>query len=253
MDDTPMSVRFFDKGLSMKIALVTGANRGLGFETSRQLALKGMKVYMACRKKEEGCVARDRLRKEGLNVEFVKMDVTKTKDIRDFLTTIKENHEFVDILINNAGVFLESDGPRDQRNSSVLKVDPIIILKTIEANTLGPLKLIQSIIPMMLERDEGRVINVSSGMGQLQNMQGHWPGYRMSKTALNSLTQILSDEIKQSNIFVNSVCPGWVRTDMGGNEANLSVEEGVDTIVWLATCEKSPKGKFLRNKEPIEW
>lgn len=237
----------------MKIVLVTGANRGLGFETSRQLAKNGHKVYMGCRNEEAGTNAAESLKSEGLNVEFVKLDVTKTADIRNFLNTLKSANERVDILINNAGVFLESDGPEDRSSSSALKVDPVIILKTIEANTMGPLKLVQSIAPMMIEKKEGRIINISSGMGQLSEMTGHWPGYRISKTSLNALTKILSDELSEFNISVNSVCPGWVRTDMGGENATRSIEEGVATTVWLACCETPPMGKFIRDKVSIDW
>jgi NAD(P)-dependent dehydrogenase (short-subunit alcohol dehydrogenase family) len=237
----------------MKTILVTGANRGLGFETSRQLAKEGFKVYMGCRSLEAGTLASDVLVGEGLNVHPIKLDVTKTADIRNFLTILKENNESLDILINNAGVFLESDGPEDQSTASVLKVDPVIILKTIEANTMGPLKLVQSIVPMMIERGEGRIINISSGMGQLKDMGGHWPGYRMSKTSLNVLTRILDHELSEHNISVNSVCPGWVRTDMGGQNATRSIEDGVATTVWLATCENPPMGLFIRDKEPIDW
>ena len=237
----------------MKVVLVTGANRGLGFETSRQLAKQGFKVYMGCRNIENGNLASETLKSEGLNVQAVKLDVTKTADIRNFLNVLKDEKDTLDVLINNAGVFLESDGPEDHSNASVLKVDPVIILKTIEANTMGPLKIVQSIVPMMIENGNGRIINISSGMGQLKDMSGHWPGYRMSKTSLNALTKILDHELSEYNISVNSVCPGWVRTDMGGKNASLSVEEGVATTVWLATCENPPMGQFIRDKKSIDW
>ncbi len=235
----------------MKIALVTGANRGLGFETSKQLAAHGFKVYMGCRDQVKGKAAEEILKSEGLDVEFVKLDVTKTVDIRDFLKTLKDKKEVVDVLVNNAGVLLVS--LNDQADASVFKVDPVIVLKTIEANTIGPMKLIQSLVPLMMEKGEGRVINISSGMGQLQDMTGMWPGYRMSKTALNALTKIVDSEVAGHNIYVNSVCPGWVRTDMGGEAATRSIEEGVETTVWLATCKNPPRGKFLRDKKSISW
>ena len=237
----------------MKIALVTGANKGLGFETSKQLAQKGHKVYMGCRNDERGEAAAKHLKSMQLDVEFIKLDVNNRSDIRSFMDKIKSRDEKLDLLVNNAGVFLESSGPQDKSSSSVLKVDPVIILKTIETNAMGPLTLIQSIVPHMIENDYGRIINISSGMGQLENMNGHWPGYRMSKCSLNALTKILSDEVADHNIYINSVCPGWVRTDMGGNSASLSVEQGVESIVWLATCDDSPKGKFISNKKEINW
>jgi NAD(P)-dependent dehydrogenase (short-subunit alcohol dehydrogenase family) len=237
----------------MKIALVTGANRGLGFETSRQLAQKDFKVYMGARNEEKGKAAVDILKSEGLEVEFVKMDVTKTQSIRDFVNHLKEHNESLDVLINNAGVFLESDGPQDQSTASIFKVDPVIILKTIETNTMGPLKLIQALVPFMLEKGEGRIINLSSGMGALEDMGANWPGYRMSKTALNALTKITASELAETKITVNSVCPGWVKTDMGGKEAPRSVPEGVETTIWLATTDKCPSGGFYRDKQLIPW
>ncbi len=237
----------------MKIALITGANRGLGFETSKQLGLKGFKVYISGRNLEKIKMAADRLKSLGIDVEAIKLDVTKTQDIRSFIDLLKTRKEHLDVLVNNAGVFLESDGPQDTTGASILKVDPVIILKTIEANTMGPLKLIQSLVPLMIEKGGGRVINISSGMGQLKNMTGFWPGYRMSKTALNTLTKILDAEVCKDKIYVNSVCPGWVRTDMGGENAERSVEEGVKTTIWLATCDDPPHGKFFRDKQEIEW
>lgn len=237
----------------MNTVLITGANRGLGFETARQLGAKGYKVYLGARNEEKGKIAAEILLKLGYNVEFIKLDVTKTSDIRNLHDRLKKNSESIDILINNAGVFLESSGPTDTSEASVFKVDPVIILKTIEANTMGPLKLIQSIVPLMIEKNDGRVINVSSQMGALSEMGPFWPGYRMSKTALNALTQIVSAEVENTNISVNSICPGWVRTNMGGEKAHRSVEEGVATAVWLATCEEPPKGKFLRDCKVIDW
>ncbi len=237
----------------MKVALVTGANRGLGLETSKQLALKGFKVYMGCRNEEKGQKACDLLRKENLNVEFVKLDVTKTSDIRSLHEKLKASKETIDVLINNAGVFLESDGPTESKDASIFKVDPVIILKTIETNTMGPLKLVQSLAPMMIEKGEGRIINISSGMGALTEMGPGWPGYRMSKTALNSLTCILAAELEGTKVSVNSVCPGWVKTDMGGSSAHREVSEGVTTAVWLATCDSPPTGKFLRDCKEIPW
>ena len=237
----------------MKIALVTGANRGLGFETSRQLAMKGFKVYMGVRNPDKGIVAADILRSEGLDVEAVAMDVTKTQSIRNFVNFLREKNESLDVIINNAGVFLESEGPRDNSTASVFKVDPIIILKTIETNTMGPLKLLQALIPLMQEKGEGRIINISSGMGSLTEMGGFWPGYRISKTALNALTKIMASELSATNIKVNSVCPGWVKTDMGGAEAPRSVEKGVETTIWLATTKQSPNGCFFRDKKEIAW
>lgn len=236
----------------MKIALVTGANRGLGFETAKQLGLKGFKVYMASRDEQKGKAACDVLKSMGMQAEPIKMDVTKTKEIRDAVDMLKRNNEVPDVIVNNAGVFLESL-TETGTSTSVLIVDPVIILKTIETNTMGPLKLFQALVPLMRDKDDARIINISSGMGQLTDMGGNWPGYRMSKTSLNALTKILQAEVADSNITVNSVCPGWVKTDMGGDTAPRTVEEGVKTTIWLATMENPPAGKFFRDCQEIAW
>lgn len=236
----------------MKVALVTGANKGLGFETVRQLARNGFKVYLAARNEEKGEAAAKQLQAEDLAVEFIQLDVTKNASIRKAVDHIKDSEGHIDVLVNNAGVFLEPFHGNSQE-SSVLKVDPVIILKTIETNTMGPLMLIQSIVPLMLEQGSGRIINISSGMGALSGMDGFWPGYRMSKTALNALTAITARELEGTNVSINSVCPGWCRTDMGGESATRSVQEGIETTLWLATCDQPPSGEFLRDKEPIQW
>ena len=235
----------------MQVALISGANRGIGLEVSKQLAGEGFKVYMGMRDIAENAELIEKLKTQGLNVVAVKLDVTKTADIRSIHNKIKEDDGHLDVLVNNAGVFLENLG--GGLESSVLHVDPVIVLKTIETNTIGPLKLIQAFVPLMLSEGKGRVINVSSGMGALSESAGKYPGYRMSKTALNSLTTILQAEVEGSDISVNSVCPGWVRTDMGGDGADRPVEKGAETIVWLATTANPPQGKFLRDKEVIPW
>lgn len=235
----------------MKIALVTGANRGIGLEVSRQLATLGFKVYMGMRNPDTNKNLTDDLLAKGLQVVPVKLDVTKTADVRQVQTLIKENENRIDVLVNNAGVFLETLG--GGLESSVLNVDPVIVLKTIETNTIGPLKMIQAFVPLMLSQGGGRIVNVSSGMGSLSEMEGKYPGYRMSKTAMNALTAITQAESQGSEIYINSVCPGWVRTNMGGESAHRSVSEGAETIVWLATTDNPPQGKFLRDKEPIAW
>jgi NAD(P)-dependent dehydrogenase (short-subunit alcohol dehydrogenase family) len=149
-------------------------------------------------------------------------------------------------------VFLDSIGSDDPAQDSVFDADVAMLRESMEANVYGPLQLCQTLIPLM--QGCGRVVNVSSGMGQLSDMNGCCPGYRLSKTSLNALTRIFADELKGTQVKVNSVCPGWVRTDMGGPGATLSVEQGAETIVWLATLpEDGPSGGFFRNKQPIPW
>ena len=158
----------------------------------------------------------------------------------------------LDVLVNNAGVFLDPMPPEDPSASSVFRADIATVRYSMETNAYGPLRLCQALIPLM--RGRGRVVNVSSGMGQLSEMNGCCPGYRFSKAAINVLTRILADELRDTRIKVNSVCPGWVRTEMGGPNADRSVEEGADTIVWLATLpDDGPSGGFFRDRKPIPW
>lgn len=233
----------------MKTALVTGANRGLGLETARQLLNRGFFVFLGIRDLEKKDDLFKELGANENNAIAIKLDVTKTADIKNAQDIIKKTDKGLDVVIANAGVFLESKTDKN----SVLEVDPVIILKTIEVNTMGPLKLFQVLIPYMVDHGGGRIINISSGMGQLSEMGGMFPGYRMSKTALNALTKMVATEFADQRIKVNSVCPGWVRTDMGGENANRSVEKGVETTLWLATEENIPSGKFFRDKKEISW
>jgi NAD(P)-dependent dehydrogenase (short-subunit alcohol dehydrogenase family) len=235
----------------MKIALVTGANRGLGLETSIQLAKKGFFVYMGMRDLEKYAGIVQDLIHQKLKVEAIKLDVTKTKDIRDFSNLIHSKNQKLDIIVNNAGVFLESNPNNGGSFAEALKADPVIILKSIEVNTMGPLKVVQSLVEHL--EVNARIINISSGMGALQDMSGGYPGYRISKTALNALTRMLHSELRESKISVNSVCPGWVKTDMGGSNASLTTFEGVQTTLWLATMNNPPSGGFYRDKKEIPW
>lgn len=232
----------------MKTALVTGANRGLGFELSRQLGKKGYKVYMGSRNLDKGLKAAESLGNEGLDVEVISLDVTKSADVKSAVDKIKKESGHLDVLVNNAGVMLDTG---DDSNSA-LKVDPVIVLKTMEVNLTGPLRTSQAFAPLMSGRD-ARIINFSSGMGQLSEMGGGWAAYRTSKTALNALTKILSNELESYSISVNSVCPGWVKTDMGGEAAPRMPEEGVAGALRLATMDSPPTGKFFRDDKEIDW
>jgi len=229
------------------VAVVTGANRGIGLETVRQLAHKGLHVVLTSRDAGKGEAIATSLQAEGLTVTFHPLEVTDPDSIQTLVEFLTAKFGGVDILVNNAGVYLDNgmDG---------LTVPADRVRQTLEVNTLAPLQLSQAIIPLMRQGGRGRIVNVSSGMGALTDMTSSSLAYRISKTALNAITRILADELTGTNILVNSVCPGWVKTDMGGENAPRSVEKGADTIVWLATLpDGSPSGLFWRDRDPIDW
>ena len=232
-----------------RIALVTGANRGLGLETCRQLAKKGILVLLSSRSAEKGQVATQQLKSEGLEVVYLQLDVANPTSIDHAFEFVSKEFGRLDILINNAGIYW------DESYESPLLTTPIDTIQTsLETNTYGPIRMIQKFVPLMKKSPSGRIVNVSSGMGQLADMNGGSPAYRLSKTALNAVTRITAAELKGSDILVNSVSPGWVRTDMGGPEADLTPAEGADTIVWLATLPpEGPTGGFFRERKTIEW
>ncbi len=234
------------------IAVVTGANRGLGLEISRQLARKGFHVVMTARDAAKGAAAMRALAADGLDVELRKLDVTRSDDARALAAYIDETHGHVDVLINNAGVFVESSGAAATAPADPLLVTPTTVLETLNANTLGPMRLIQTLAPLMTEG--GRIVNVSSGMGALTDMGKNYLAYRMSKSALNVITRVFAHALEARGIRVNSICPGWVRTDMGGPDATRSLEQGADTAVWLATDPAATAtGGFFRNRKSIPW
>lgn len=233
-----------------KIAVVTGANRGLGLETSRELAANfGLKVIVTARDSYKGNLAISQLYKEGLDVIFHPLDITNSESIKKLKKFILNEFGRLDILVNNAGIF-----PDDLTNTSFFETKIDVIKKAMETNFLGTLQVCQALIPLMKTYNYGRVVNVSSGLGQLSEMSAGYTAYRSSKTALNTLTRIIADELKDTNILINSVCPGWVKTDMGGPNAIRTVEEGADTIVWLATLpDGGPTGGFFRDRQMINW
>ena len=232
------------------VALVTGAYRGLGLETCRQLSRAGYRVILTARDEQTGREAVERLNADGGTVSFFPLDVKDPKQISALADHVQAAFGRLDVLVNNAGIF--PDAPPDEAASSALRADPATLLEGFETNTLGPFRLCQALIPLM--NGEGRIVNVSSGMGQLSEMNGCCPAYRVSKTALNALTRLFADELQQTGIKINSVCPGWVRTQMGGEQAPLSVEQGAEGIVWAATLPADgPSGGFFRHGEPIDW
>jgi NAD(P)-dependent dehydrogenase (short-subunit alcohol dehydrogenase family) len=234
-----------------RIALVSGANRGIGLEIVRQLAKRGVVTVLGSRDLAKGRQAAEALAREGLNVSAVALDTDDGRSVADAIAEVVRRHGRLDILVNNAAILI--DGPGGfQASLFDLKADTA--RRTFETNILGPLRLTQAAVPVMRGGGYGRIVNLSSGAGQLSDMQSGFPAYRMSKSALNALTRITAAEVAGSNILVNACCPGWVRTDMGGPLATRSVAEGADTPVWLALLpDEGPTGRLFRDKRPIAW
>ena len=223
-----------------RVALVTGGNKGIGLETVRQLAGRGITTVLGSRDADKGRAAAAALKKDGLDVPVLALDVTSEKSVQAAVGEVKRQFQRLDILVNNAAILI--DGPGGF-SSSLFDVKHETFEATFETNLYGPLRLTQAVVPLMRTNNYGRIVNISSAAGQFAEMGMGFPVYRMSKTALNALTRITAAEVGKSNIKVNSACPGWVRTDMGGPQAERSVKEGAETPVWLATLPD--KGFFV--------
>ncbi len=235
-----------------KVALVTGGNRGLGFEISSQLAKQGHMVILTSRTHDDGCEAVDKIK--NINVVYHQLDVTSDKSISSLHDFIKSNYGRLDILINNAGVLLDHRSYGGIERHSILDISMDVLTSTMNTNVYGPFMMCQAFIPLMQINKYGRIVNISSKAGQLNQSSSGVPIYRLSKVALNGVTRIFSDELRDSNILVNSVCPGWVKTRMGGPNALLSTKEAVDTIIWLANLpDDGPTGEFYSEKKKVDW
>lgn len=233
------------------VALVTGANRGLGLEIARQLASLGYDVVMGARDLAKGRAAAGEIGREGLSADCVALDVDCAGSVSAAITEVLARHGKIDALVNNAGVLL--DGP-DAQAASVLEMPSERLLASIRTNAIGPLLTMQAVLPGMVSRGFGRIVNISSRAGQLDELRSGVPSYRVAKTALNSLTRVTAAEFASRNIKINAMCPGWLRTDMGGAGAPLSVTEGADTAIWLATLpDDGPTGGFFRARRVLPW
>lgn len=234
--------------MGKRVAIVTGANRGIGFEVCRQLASNNVHVVLTARDPIKGETAASQLRRQNLDVVFHALDVEQEHSIQLLRDHIGEQHGAADILVNNAGILV------DPQKGGVLDSAAETYHKTFETNFYGALSMCLAFTPLMLKKGYGRIVNVSSGSGQLSDMGSGTPAYRVSKTALNALTRTLAAELQGNNVLVNSVCPGWVKTEMGGAGATRSIEQGADTIVWLATLpDGGPSGGFFRDRKIIAW
>jgi NAD(P)-dependent dehydrogenase (short-subunit alcohol dehydrogenase family) len=233
--------------MASRIALVTGANRGLGLETCRQLLAKGLRVALTGRDQAAAERALNGLHATRDTAIAVRMDVTNMASIKDAHRAIEKQLGPVDVLVNNAAILLFE-------SSDVLQTPLEGFRETFETNCFGAIEVCREFVPSMAERGYGRVVNVSSGAGQLSRMSTYAPAYSISKAALNAFTRILAATYRDSGVLANVVDPGWVRTDMGGRSAPRSVQEGADTTVWLATLrDKGPTGGFFRDRRQVEW
>lgn len=227
--------------MNKKIVLITGSNKGIGFETAKQLLQDGYEVYVSSRNRDKGLEAEKKLKSLGLNPRYTQIDVTDINSIQDARKQIEAEVGKIDVLINNAAIMLDKTG--------ILSMPIEVLEQTIKTNVYGPLMMIQQFYPIINEG--GKIINVSSILGSLQMMRNYSPAYSISKTALNAITRQTATALSKHNIAVYSIHPGWVKTDMGGTDAELDVTDGAFTAVWLTkegTMEQSGKF-FYRNNE----
>jgi NAD(P)-dependent dehydrogenase (short-subunit alcohol dehydrogenase family) len=227
-----------------RVALVSGGNRGIGLEIVRQLAERGLRVVLGSRDREGGRAAAASL---SAGVVVRQLDVADPESVDRLSRSVEEEFGRLDVLVNNAGI-TNDEGQRG------VDADLERVREALETNLFGAWRLCEVAVPLMQPHGYGRIVNISTGMAALEDMGGGSPGYRVSKTGLNALTRILASELRGSGILVNSVCPGWVRTDMGGSRAPRPVEEGAEGAVWAATLPNSgPTGGFFRDRRPISW
>ncbi|WP_394512329.1 SDR family oxidoreductase [Priestia aryabhattai] len=230
-----------------KVALVTGGNRGIGYELVRQLAMDGFKVILTSRNSESGHAAVQKLKESHLDVSFVAMDISSEASIRQAAATVNEQYERLDVLINNAGIYLD-------KNQKIVNLDPSVLEKTLETNSFGAYHVIRSFMPLMEQQAYGRIINVSSEYGAMSEMSSSGVGaYKLSKLILNGLTQLIAAE-STKDIKTNAVDPGWVSSDMGGPSAPRTPQQAARSILWLATIgPEGPSGGFFKDGKQIDW
>ena len=231
---------------SKRVALVTGANRGLGFETCRQLAQLDLTVILSARDFTKGEIAAKQLIERGLDVIFYELDVSNQSHLGKIVHQIEQRFGRLDVLVNNATILYDTW-------QSAFNADLDVVNQALATNLFGPWKLSQLCIPLMKRNRYGRIVNVSSGAGSLHYMTSGSPAYSVSKAALNAFSRILAADLRETGILVNSVDPGWVATDMGGR-GGRPVEEGAKGIVWAATLpDNGPSGGFFFDGKPAPW
>jgi NAD(P)-dependent dehydrogenase (short-subunit alcohol dehydrogenase family) len=226
------------------IALVTGANRGIGFEVVRQLAQRGFTTVLGSRDQEKGRAAAEAL--DGLEVDPRRLDVADADSVRELASGLQDDYGRLDVLVNNAAILYDTW-------ESGLDADLDVVHEALETNLFGAWRTAQACLPLLRRSQHGRVVNVSSGSGSISDMGAGSPAYSVSKAALNALTRILAAELRRDGILVNAVCPGWVATDMGG-PGGRSVEQGAGSIIWAVLLpDDGPTGGFFRDGRQLDW
>jgi NAD(P)-dependent dehydrogenase (short-subunit alcohol dehydrogenase family) len=230
----------------IRLAIVTGANRGIGLEVCRQLAQQGYTIILGSRDAAKGEVAAAPLRRKGLNILPRQLDVTNPASIEHLRASVEAEFGHLDVLVNNAAILYDTW----QRAAAA---DLNLVQQAFDTNTLGAWRMCQAFLPLLRRGAHARIVNVSSEAGSLASMGGGTPAYNVSKVALNALTRMLASELRSSNILVNSVCPGWVATDMGG-AGGRPVEDGAASVVWAVNIpDNGPTGGFFRDGKPLPW
>jgi NAD(P)-dependent dehydrogenase (short-subunit alcohol dehydrogenase family) len=235
------------KNQAQPVALITGANKGIGFEVTRQLAGRGWRVVIGARNARAGQEAAASISNDKGSAAFLEIDVANSQSIARAAAEFGKQFDHLDVLINNAGIYPD-------QGLSILTISRRQLTDTFQTNTFGPIEVTQAFLPYLRKAKAARVINMSTGYGQIEGLSATVPSYCLSKLALNGATIMLNEALKGDGIAVNTMSPGWVRTDMGGANAPRSVEEGADTAVWLA-AEASQKltGKFFQDRKEIPW
>ncbi len=229
-----------------KIVLVTGGNRGIGFAIAQGLLQKGCEVIITARSLDKAQESAEKLQALG-KVTPIELDVTDDHSIAQAVENLRQQVNQLDILINNAGIYPDE-------GVNILTISRDLLESTLNANTFGAIRMVQTFLPLLEKSQDARVINVSSGYGEINGLSADVPSYCLSKLALNGATIMLAQALRSKEIAVNAMCPGWVRTDMGGAAASRSPEQGADTAIWLATeASRNETGKFWRDRKIISY
>ena len=232
--------------METKTALVTGGNRGIGFAIAQGLLNQGFQVIITSRSLDKARKAAGKLSSFG-QVIPIELNIVDDNSINQAFQSIQSQIDKLDVLINNAGIYPDE-------GVNILNIDRLLLHKTLNINTFGALSMVQEFLPLLKKSSDARIINISSGFGEINGLSSDYPSYCLSKLALNGATIMLSQALRSQNIVVNAICPGWVKTDMGGSSAPRTPELRADTAVWLATeAPRNETGKYWRDRKVISY